>query len=434
MKLVRNAQKYRALRHGFGLLLLGLFLTSCSLNPFCSVQSYTYRETVPVYVQQSEIDKIGSQDPQLLVDPGKIYHHNDLLLVSEIEKGVHVFDNSNPSAPVALAFIAIPGNHDLLVREDAGILILYADNYNNLVTLNITDPRQATVITRLENVFSGLYPQDEADPEKGFLVGYEEGDLVTEHYQTCGGVVPDTPTSPPPSPGSGGDTGGSVSQGGSLARFAMLENFLYTVDSTAVQSFRLEAPDKPVLFNRVNVDFGIETLFATSRESGDQLYVGGNQGLYIMDARDPSNLRPLGSLSHVQSCDPVVVQDDLAYVTLQGSCFNEQNRLEIIDIADPSAPRLVTDYSLQEPFGLGVDGDYLFVCDGAAGLKIYKGARTPETLSLVKQLGDIAPRDVIAVGGLALVVTKNGLYQYDYTGLAEGEMPLLSTIPVEAPK
>ena len=77
-----------------------------------------------------------------------------------------------------------------------------------------------------------------------------------------------------------------------------------------------------------------------------------------------------------------------------------------------------------------MDGDYLFICDGAAGLKVYDGARSPENLKLVKQLGNVDARDIIPVAGIALVVAQNGLFQYDYSGLAQGELTLLSRIPV----
>lgn len=189
--------------------------------------------------------------------------HHDLILVNELEQGVHVFDNRNPRAPVPLAFIAIPGNHDLLVREDATGTVLYADNYNNLVAVEISDPRNIHVLKRLENVFSAFYPQHEAEEGKGFLAGHREGRLKTETYRNCGEVAYGPPPSPtPPGPG------GGASQGGSLARFAVLDKYLYTIDGDAIQSFRLEALAEPVLFNRVGVDFGIQTLFPYSSAEG----------------------------------------------------------------------------------------------------------------------------------------------------------------------
>ena len=413
----------------FSFVVLGFLLTSCGFDPFCRPESYRYRETVPVYIDPGDARKVESSAPRTLRDPGKVYLHHDLVLVGELGQGVHVFDNSDPRAPVPLAFIAIPGNHDLLVREDATGTVLYADNYNDLVAIEISNPRNIRVLKRLKDVFSAFYPQVDAEAGKGFLVGYEEGKLKTKTYRNCGDFVngPPPPTvSPPATPG----TGGGASQGGSLARFAALNDFLYTIDGDAVQTFRLASLADPVRFNRVSVDFGIETLFPYSGEAGDQLYIGGNLGLYIMDASDPGHLRKQGEVSHVQSCDPVVVQGDLAYVTLQGGCFGERNRLEIIDVSDPGAPELITDYNLQEPFGLGVDGDYLFICDGVAGLKVYGGARTPKNLELIKQFGDIDARDIIPFGGVALVIAENGLFQYDYSSLDRGELALLSRIPV----
>ena len=403
----------------FGCLALALLLTGCS-GLFCHTETYSYRELVPLYLSIDEVTDVKSLPPQPIESPGKIYLHHDLILINELNKGVHVLDNSDPRAPTKLAFVSIPGNHDLLVRQDETGTVLYADNYTDLIALDLSDPTAVTVLKRLENVFGSFYPEPVPD-ERGVLVGYEKGKIVTGRYRSCpGGAV----AAPAPAPDS------APSQGGSLARFAALDDFLYTIDGDAVQSFRLKTLADPVLFNRVSVDFGIETLFPHTRAEGDQLYVGGNAGMYILDASDPANLRKQGRLAHVQSCDPVVVQDDLAYVTLQGSCFNQSNRLEIIDVSDPHSPELVSDYALQEPYGLGVDGDHLFVCDGSAGLKVYKNAREPKNLELVLQLDDVQARDIIPWQGTAVVIAENGFFQYDYTNLAEGEMTLLSSILV----
>lgn len=390
--------------------------------------SYSYYEMLPVYMQPEAMNKIESLNPQAIMKAGKIYLHHDWILINEPEKGVHILDNSDSKAPVKLAFIAIPGNHDVLVTQNAEQTILYADNYADLITIDITTPRDIKVLKRLEQVFGHFYPQpiDLPGPEpRGFVVGYTQGKKLSGRYHNCSGLA-----SAPPSP----DTSPrGTSLGGSLARFASLGSFLYTIDGDAIQSFRLESPGNPVVFNRVSVDFGIETLFPYQGKNGNQLYVGGNRGMYIMDASDPGNLRKQGAIQHLQSCDPVVVQDDLAYVTLQGSCFNQSNRLEIIDVSDPDKPSLIVDYALQEPYGLGIDGDHLFVCDGAAGLKVYDHAREPKKLELLHQFGDIKARDIIPVAGNAIVIAENGFFQYDYSALAEGKLSLPSSIIIPEP-
>lgn len=406
---------------------LALLLASCE-GLFCVTETYTHEASVPLYLPAEEVKEIKSLLPQPIENPGKLYLHHDLILINELNKGIHVLDNSDPRKPVNLAFLSIPGNHDLLVRQDDTGTVLYADNQADLVAIDLSDPTKVSVLKRLENVFNSFYPEPAG--EQGVLIGYEQK-VVTERYQRCPGVVYESPVAPP-SPQPVPDAApGAPSQGGSLARFATLETFLYTIDGDAIQSFRLDALADPVLFNRVSVDFGIETLFPYFRDEGNQLYVGGNAGMYIMDASDPANLRQQGKIAHVQSCDPVVVQDDLAYVTLQGSCFNQSNRLEIIDVSDPSAPELIVDYALQEPYGLGVDGEHLFVCDGAAGLKVYKNARSPKELELILQLDDVKARDIIPWNDTAIVIAENGFFQYDYSNLAEGEITLLSSILVK---
>ncbi len=85
----------------FSFVVLGLLLSSCGFDPFCRPERYSYRETVPIYIDPGDARKVESSTPRALRNPGKVYLHHDLILVNELEKGVHVFDNSNPRAPVA---------------------------------------------------------------------------------------------------------------------------------------------------------------------------------------------------------------------------------------------------------------------------------------------------------------------------------------------
>ena len=82
-----------------GLPFVVLLLGGCS-SIFCPTESYTYRETVPVYVQTSEMDKIESLEPREISEPGKIYLHHDLILINEVDEGIHVLDPNSP-APLA---------------------------------------------------------------------------------------------------------------------------------------------------------------------------------------------------------------------------------------------------------------------------------------------------------------------------------------------
>jgi hypothetical protein len=80
---------------------------------------------------------------------------------------------------------------------------------------------------------------------------------------------------------------------------------------------------------------------------------------------------------------------------------------------------------MTNPHGLSKDGNTLFICDGADGLKIYN-ATNLSSLSLIKHIEGIETYDVIAYNSIALVVARDGLYQYDYSN--PSDIRLLSKI------
>ena len=69
---------------------------------------------------------------------------------------------------------------------------------------------------------------------------------------------------------------------------------------------------------------------------------------------------------------------------------------------------------MSNPFGLGIDGSNLFICDGSTGLKHYT-LTDPITPELQKTVPLGETRDVIPLGGLLLVVTTTGFFEFDYS-------------------
>ena len=86
-------------------------------------------------------------------------------------------------------------------------------------------------------------------------------------------------------------------------------------------------------------------------------------------------------------------------------------------------------YNMTNPFGLGIDDDVLFVCDGDAGLKVYNAA-DPYLISehLIATFKDINAFDVIPLGNSLLMIGSDGFYQYDYTNL--NDIKQISSIKV----
>ena len=215
----------------------------------------------------------------------------------------------------------------------------------------------------------------------------------------------------------------STGKGGSLARFTIVDDYLYVLSGSDLQLFEIKNPAAPSMWERVRIGWDIETIFPYQ----DKLFIGGQEGMYIYDNKDPANPTQISRFSHVTSCDPVVVEDNYAYVTLRGGtrCGGRNNRLEIIDISNIYNPELIADYPMNGPYGLGIDRGLLFICDGDAGLKLFD-ATDPYDLKPVGRFPEIKTHDVILHHEVAILVGREGLYQYDYQYV--GNISLLSII------
>ena len=220
--------------------------------------------------------------------------------------------------------------------------------------------------------------------------------------------------------------------GVALAKYAAPKRTcLEALHDSYIQLVRIDDPVNPSLWSTVDVGWGIETIFPY----GDYLFIGSTTGMFIYDNTNPDNPIKLSAFAHVTSCDPVVAQGDYAYVTLRAGsfCGGGENRLDILDIADLTNPLMVESYAMQGPFGLGIDGSFLFVCDGVAGLKVYD-VTDPMNINLIAFETNNETYDVLLIPPLAIVVGPDGLDQYDYTDVATtGELVLLSHLDVVKP-
>lgn len=215
----------------------------------------------------------------------------------------------------------------------------------------------------------------------------------------------------------GGTDGGSsdTGRGGSTARMVVIDDYLYAIsDETqgfsrgSVQLFDVSAPEEPNPWVRVSVDRDIETLFPY----GDYLLVGAADGMHIMDNTDKANPQYVVKFEHAQARDPVVAMGGYAYVTLAND-FGGVNEMLVVDINDITNPQLVRQFAMQQPAGLAVTEDELFVCDGPAGLKIFDRTN-PVELSIKETIRGIECRDVIVEGDNLIAITDEGLFQYEH--------------------
>ncbi len=409
---------------------------------FYSCEDSTYREykgNAPVFMSYDDLrETVITQQNVELKNPGKIYYKDNFIFIVEELKGIHVFDNSNPSSPVNKTFVKLPGVVDISISGNS----LYADSFVDLVILDVQDIANIHETGRVKDILPYTVPPTGndlpnafVDSKKGVVVDWEvrtikEKVIINDNpwpiFYDKGGIAFLELSNA--SGASSGVSGSGVGFGGSMARFAIKGNVLYIVDQNSLKVFDISNKTNPVKSGDFYPGWGVETMFL----SGDNMFLGTTTGMVIYDISNPLLPTSRTFFSHARSCDPVIVDDTLAYITLRTgtTCGGSTNTLDVVNIKQINQPKIVMTYAMTNPHGLGKKGDLLFICDGNAGLKIYD-ASDPKTIGnhLVYTYPSINAYDVIPIGNVLVMIGDDGLYQYSYSNIQN--ITLLSKIEIK---
>lgn len=376
----------------------------------------TYSIMTPVYKEKAEVyANIKSNAPKGITAPGKIFITGNYIFLNEIDKGVHVIDNSNPFSPVVKTFIDIPGNLDIAVRGNT----LYADLYSDLVVIDITDPLQARFVKYIPHVFpERMYSNGFVADSSRVIVDWIKKDTTINLRTGVKANMDYMVLSQGLNSGAGGAAGtggGPVGIAGSMARFSLVNDYLYAVNNSQLRSYNVSDVTNPVLASTQQLGWNIETIYPFN----GKLFIGAAASMFIYDISNPASPVRLSQVNHFRACDPVVADNNYAYVTLRdgNACGSTLNELHVINISNLQSPMVVRLIPMTNPHGLAKDHNLLFICDGRAGLKMYDAA-DPLNMSLLKTISGIETYDAIAWNNNLLVVAKDGLYQYDYSNPA----------------
>ncbi|HSK12171.1 MAG TPA: hypothetical protein VK907_03095, partial [Phnomibacter sp.] len=327
---------------------------------------------------------------------------------------------SNPAAPVNEAFVSIPGCEDMAVFGTT----LYADCYTDLMVIDISNPKAVSLKNHVSNLF----------PDRRYVLGY----VVDQDRVIADWVVKDTTVSfkqdfsgsrwmggdvfwfssraefASLSSNSGSFNKSATGKGGSMARFAITHDHLYTVTTNKLNTLSIAKPEQPVFRGSVDLPWGIETIYPFR----DKLFIGANTGMHIFTIADPSSPKQAGTFAHARVCDPVIADDKYAYVTLRSGsvCQGFINQMDVVDINNIFSPKLVKSYPLTNPHGLDKDGDWIYVCDGRDGLKVLD-ATNVNNVVVKKQIPLKDAFDVIVWNKVAIVSAADGLHQFDVSNV-----------------
>lgn len=155
---------------------LSLFLVSCF--GWYGNQDDVFPQSnnfVPVIMDRTDFENsVALLPPKNIINSGKIYIQQDYLFINEVNEGFHIFNYSNPSNPIPIAYIKTVGATDIAIRNNT----LYINQAVDLLTLKYNDENNTIEVTnRNRNVF----PQ-KISPE-GFSSSVANNEIIVNWVQ-----------------------------------------------------------------------------------------------------------------------------------------------------------------------------------------------------------------------------------------------------------
>lgn len=405
--------------------LLTIFITTVIFSSCLKdVGKRSYKVYTPITAQTATLrSQVKSMLPVNVTNAGKLFIIGNYIFLNEKNKGIHVIDNTNPASPINKSFINIPGCYDMAVIDNT----LYADCYTDLLTLDISDVNNIVLKNYFDDIFSDkrningyvtnagtvvvdwIVKDTVIDIEIGEGQGiWKNNSYIYNGTVASGGVFSTSTTA-------GGNNSTTTGIAGSMSRFALINNYLYAVSNSTLHSILISNPQQPVDVAKQSIGWNIETIYPFK----DKLFIGSQTGMMIYSLANAANPTYVSGFSHARLCDPVIADDNFAYITLHASedkCSGTQNELDIVDITNINTPTLITRVNLSKPQGLSKSGNTVFVCDGDAGIRVIDVSN--KNNPVIKQTIPLAASyDIICNNGIAIVSTQDGIHQYDYSNI-----------------
>jgi len=402
------------MRNKIGLLAIGIVVALGGiLLPGCLKDKVkkSYTLYIPTYTKKTTVMASINGDPgHALAKAGQIYIKDSYIYLNEPDIGIHVIDNSDPAHPVQTAFLNIPGNQNIGIRGN----ILFADMYGDLLAIDISNVRQVKVIDTLLNAI----PSRNFSLNDNVITGWTKKDTTVDVETRTGPQiyygVPGAPyyTLSASASAAAASSLASTGTAGSTATMTLVGDYLYVIpEPHSLNTINVSDPSKLALSSIIAAGYDIETIFPIR----NRLLLGSKEGVYIFSLDNPAKPASIGQFQHGRACDPVIADQNYAYVTLRSGtmCGSAANELDILNAQDLTQVSMLKTYPMTNPSGLGKDGSVLFICDGP-DVKVFD-ASDPSNLKQLTTIPVTGAYDVIASNHVLLVASPTGLDQYDYS-------------------
>ena len=393
------------------ILALPLFMVSCMKTKGEVSLNYTKAEAV-----YGDLDSLRSLplliEKQPVENPKSYFISSNFVLVGELHKGIHIYNNILGQNPQRISFIQIPNNKEFYVKGN----FLYAESMYDVVKIDISDVYNPTLVSRAENVFWDVQYNDNGQALVGFdyhnatetfNVNSAEAKEVkksgTLYYDYLDNLIP-------PSEIPSTFTGSYENGKGTMNRIAVDFDHVYIIGDSKL--YTLSDFSGLHKTSEININSGTETIYTDK----NRLYLGSTTAMTVYSASNPSKPNEIFELPHTETCDPVLAKGNTAYYTLravenEGCNALGENTLNVVDVSSNSSAKLIESYNLKSPYGLAMASKYLLVGEGLNGLTIFDASNPRSPVKKVT-LSQVVAYDVMVHptnNNIIIASSNNGL-------------------------
>lgn len=422
-----------------------VILQSCQKDKL-EVVPKTYNLYQPVFVDMDDYRQNAGtlETARPIRNPGGVLTYGDYLFISEVNAGIHIIQNAEPSNPRIIGFIALSGVDELSIRDN----FLYAADYVDLAIFDLSNPEIPELVQRSQNLFTDFIDQT----DKGILVDYE----LAEQQLTVAVNDPNyqkdifwveseqayaVEQSLKPIDGSIASRDGKealnikpnpVSSG--LARvqskFSISDNYLYFIKDEILQIRTFSSGGVPQANAQMD-EFGqIQSVLAYD----NYLVLSGDRGLFVLDNRVRSAPRLIENFRSYTTCSPTFFMGNFGYIGVRtGACgrYTSNRGIFVHNFSEPE-PVLWQILAADNPYDIEIVGQQVLIADGANGILIHR-TESSTAEGVIMQADQFIEQDAFqltAIPGSSIVVVvgESGIHQYDFS---QPETPQqLSVIPL----
>jgi hypothetical protein len=410
------------LKYTYILLLFCLFL-ACKKDSSVPAEVEGLR---PIYKKDLPINLPTVSGPRPLRNIGKIIERGSNVFIVEKDEGIHILNRFNQPAPYR--FYAIDWCQDIAIdfrnrlyatqisgaAADLSVIDIWnIDNIQLLSRRAIHDEEKVDDEPPLPKDYTGYF--ECPDPAQGPVAGWEKAILKSPRCKTKELDLFETRNS-------------KVGQAGMLNSVVVVNNFLYTVGGNQLQTFDLT--------QQIPIDsIKHSSVFVSISSFDDLLFAGTRSNMLIYKIDQNGKPRLFQSFQHNTDCDPFVANDQLAFIAINTATTcksdNIANELALIKTRsriDFFQPERLATHPMTSPHGLGLQNDILYLCEGAAGLKVIQYESNGQ-IKVLHHYRDVHALSVTVLSERLWVVTPTALLLYAYK--PNQALELVSKIPIE---